>query len=182
MKENINLEGNIQYFADSTYKCIPPQNKGAMLFIILAYNEKLNKTLLCTINLIYNENKETFSEIFKFLKLTYQFNSKLFTVDLARGCYLAILEQFPNCRIFPCYFHIIRRLIIHLNNIKSENGVIKRAAKNLLLNMKILLFIDDNELENFYSKIKNKYYDANKKFFKYFEKTFLINRPFKDRQ
>ena len=39
--------------------------------------------------------------------------------------------------------------------------VIKRSAKNLLLNMKLLLFIDDNEFENFYAKIKNKYYDAN---------------------
>ena len=129
MKENITLEGNIQYFADSTYKCIPPQNKGAKLFIILAYNEKLNKTLLSAICLIYNENKETFSEIFKFLKLTYQFKPNLFTVDLARGCYLAILEHFPNCRIFPCYFLIIRRLIIHLNNIKSENRVLKDLQK-----------------------------------------------------
>ena len=108
---------------------MPPQNKGAKLFIILAYNEKLNKTLLSSICLIYNENKETFSEIFKFLKLTYQFKPNLFTVDLARGCYLAILEIFPNSRIFPCYFHIIRRLIIHLNNIKSENRVIKRSEK-----------------------------------------------------
>ena len=47
MKENINLEGNIQYFSDSTYKYIPSQNKGKKLFIILAYNEKLNKILLC---------------------------------------------------------------------------------------------------------------------------------------
>ena len=48
--------------------------------------------------------------------------------------------------------------------------------------MKILLFIDDNEFENFYAKIKTKYYSANKKFINYFEKSFLINRPFNDGQ
>ena len=88
MKEYIILEGNIQYFADSTYKCISSQNKRAKLFIILVYNEKLNKTILCALYLIYNENKETFSEIFKFLKLAYQFKPILFAIYLARGCYL----------------------------------------------------------------------------------------------
>ena len=51
------------------------------MFIILSYNEKLNKTLLFTICIIYNENKKTFLEIFKHLKLTYQFNPSLFSVD-----------------------------------------------------------------------------------------------------
>ena len=37
------------------------------------------------------------------------------------------------------------------------------------------MFIDDNKFENFYTKIKNKYYTVNNKFINYFEKTFLIN-------
>ena len=43
MKENINLEGNKQYFADSTYKCCPPENKGLKLFIILYIKNQIIK-------------------------------------------------------------------------------------------------------------------------------------------
>ena len=58
--------------------------------------------------------------------------------------YIAIKNVFPNARIFPCYFHLIRRLIIHLKSLRSNNSVIKRTAKNLLFNMKLLLFIDND--------------------------------------
>ena len=35
--------------------------------------------------------------------------------------------------------------------------------------MKILLFIEENDIEDFFNKIKEKYYIGNKKFMKYFE-------------
>ena len=110
MKNNITLEGNIQYFADTTYKCCPPQSKGMKLFEILAYNEKSNKTLLYLLALIYNENKETTEEIFYYLKTNFNYSPKLFTLDFGKAGYNPINKIFPNCRIFPCYFHIIRRL------------------------------------------------------------------------
>ena len=68
MKKNIVLEDNNQFFADTTFQCIPPQHKGLKLFILLTYNKKLNKNLLCLLALIYNENFETICEIFNFLK------------------------------------------------------------------------------------------------------------------
>ena len=43
MKENIQLINNIQYFGDSSFDVIPPQNKGLKLFVMLAYNKKFNK-------------------------------------------------------------------------------------------------------------------------------------------
>lgn len=33
-----------QFFSDTTYDCIPPQNSGMKLFVKLSYNKKLNKT------------------------------------------------------------------------------------------------------------------------------------------
>ena len=182
MKKNISLNDNIQYFGDTTYQCVPPQNRGLKLFVLLCYNKKYNKILLCAFALIYNENYETLVTIFKFLKTNYNFQPDLFTVDFGRAGYTAIKNIFPNTRIFPCYFHLIRRLIIHLKDLKSNNKVIKRNAKNLLFNMKLLLFIEDDKIDEFIELIKDKYYSAYKKFIDYFEKTYMINKPFKDRQ
>ena len=80
------------------------------LSIIVVYNEKINKTLLCAFSLIYNENIETIGKIFEHLKDNYQFIPKLFTIDLGKVCYRAITNIFPNCRIFPFYFHLLRRI------------------------------------------------------------------------
>ena len=181
MKKNLILKDNIQFFADTTYDCVPPHNCKMKLFILLAYNKNLNKILLCMMALIFNENKETLESIFKFLKLNYEFDPQLITVDFGKAGYNAISNIFPKARIFPCYFHLIRRLIIHLKNLRSKNKVLQRAAKNILFNMKILLFIDNSEIDSFFSLIKNKYYNSNKKFFHYFEKNYMKNKPYNDR-
>jgi len=56
MKKNICSEKNLQFFSDITYQCVPPQNARMKLFVILAYNKNNNKTLLCVLALISNEN------------------------------------------------------------------------------------------------------------------------------
>ena len=182
MKNNIMLNDNIQYFGDTTYDCVPPQNRGLKLFVLLCYNKKYNKILLCTLALIYNENKETLEEIFKFLKKNFNFQPSLITVDLGKAGYIAIKNIFPNTRIYPCYFHLVRRFILHLKYLRSNNKVLKRNSKNLLFNMKLLLFIDSDKIEDFFEIIKNKYYEGFKRFIDYFEKTYMHNNPFNDRQ
>ena len=71
MKQNILLKDNIQYFADTTYDCVPPQSSHMKLFVLLAYNKTKNKILLCIMALIYNENCETLECIFKYLQNNY---------------------------------------------------------------------------------------------------------------
>ena len=181
MKKNIVLIDNNQFFVDTTFQCIPPQHKGLKLFVILTYNKKLNKTLLCLLALIYNENFETISEIFNFLKKNYNFYPKIITVDFGKAGYKAIQQSFPKTRIFTCYFHLIRRLIIHLKNIKSKNKLIRRNARNLLFNMKILIFIDNEKIEEFFELIKSQYYKNYKKFLDYFEKQYLKTGLFSDK-
>ena len=41
MKKNINLENNIQYFSDTTFDCVTPQNRGMKLFTLLTYNDNI---------------------------------------------------------------------------------------------------------------------------------------------
>ena len=60
---------NIQYFLDETYYATPPNNKRYRILIILSFNPELFRTLLCYINIISNENKETFCTIFHYLKI-----------------------------------------------------------------------------------------------------------------
>ena len=68
MINNIKLEGNIQYFYDTTYYCISPQCKSLKMWVLLAYNKDYNRILLCNISLIKNENYETFRMVINYLK------------------------------------------------------------------------------------------------------------------
>lgn len=38
MKKNVSSDKNLQFFSDTTYQCVPPQNSGMKLFVLLAYN------------------------------------------------------------------------------------------------------------------------------------------------
>lgn len=65
------------------------------------------------------------------MKLKYNFSPQLMTLDFGRGPYTAIKTFFLECRIFPCFYHMMQRLIKHLPEIKNKNLKIKLEAKNL---------------------------------------------------
>lgn len=69
--------------------------------------------------LINNENTETLETIFKFLIINYYFNPSLITVDFGKASLKVITKLFPKTRIFPCYFHLIKRLKLHIKNLNS---------------------------------------------------------------
>ena len=48
--------------------------------------------------------------------------------------------------------------------------------------MKLLIFIDTDKINDFFGKIKDKYYNYHKKFLDYFEKQYFKNKPFSDKQ
>ena len=66
MKKNLNLPDNIQYFGDSIYEYIPPQHKGMKLFVLLCYNQKYNKTLLCLLVLYTMKTKKLWRKYLNF--------------------------------------------------------------------------------------------------------------------
>ena len=55
------------------YKC--------KLLVICGYNQSKDKTVLCGLYSILNENTNTFSQIFKYLYEKYDFNPKNIMVD-----------------------------------------------------------------------------------------------------
>ena len=87
MKNNIKEKGNIQYFSDCTYFCIPPQCKSLKMWVLLAYKKNLNKIIICNISLVKNENYETFDIIIKYLKSEYNFYPSIMTVDFCKSAY-----------------------------------------------------------------------------------------------
>ena len=78
MVSNINNKDNIQYFFDCTYYFIPPQCKTLKMWIILAFNKNYNKTVICNITLLKNENYETFDILLKYLKNKYKSNTQCY--------------------------------------------------------------------------------------------------------
>ena len=81
MENNLISEDNTQYFADCTYYAIPPNKNKYKLFLILGFNKKKQKSVLCNISITCNENKETFITVFNFLKNKYNFYPKIITSD-----------------------------------------------------------------------------------------------------
>ena len=179
MEQNLIKNNNIHshFFADCTYNVIPSQNKNFKLYILIAFNNDKQKTELCSIILISNENVETFDTIYQYLYSKYKFQPTKLTVDCQKSHIISIQKIYPNCYIIICYFHIIRRLVIHLPQIRSKNKEIKESAKNLLANMKILLFLPHTDIQKFFDLIKLKYYDSFPKFIKYFYKYFFKEFP-----
>ena len=69
MESNIKEKDNIQFFTDITYYAIPPKPVKYKILILLAFNNKEFKSILCSIALIANENKETLIKFMNFLKI-----------------------------------------------------------------------------------------------------------------
>ncbi len=69
----------------------------------------------------------------------------------------------------------------HLKEINSNNNNLKLKTLDLLANIKLLCFINNNEIDSFYDKIYRKYKIYFLQFFKYFNNTYLDKGLFSDR-
>ena len=78
---------------------------------------------------IRNENIETFVNIYEYLINKYKFIPINITIDCQKAHIKALLKLFPNCCLIICYFHIIRRLVIYLPEIRSKNIAKKKRLK-----------------------------------------------------
>ena len=175
MKDNIILKENTQYFSDITYYAVPPNKSNLKIFVLLAFNKNLYKTILCNISLIYNENKETFISIFNFLKNKFNFYPPKITIDYSMSLLKANKYCFPDAKIVPCFFHFMQNQIKKLPELRNKNKVIKNYAKDLLGNVRLICFINLNNIESFYDSMKTKYRSKFPNYFKYFDKYYINN-------
>ena len=81
-----------------------------------------NKTDLFSKILISNENIETYSNIYEYLINKYKSYPTKMNVDCQKAHIIALLKLFRNCVIIICYLLIIRRLFIHLHELRAKNN------------------------------------------------------------
>ena len=97
----------------------------------------LYKTILCNVSLIYNGNKETFINIFKFLNNKYNLYPTRIKFDYSMDLLNALKFSFPEAKIVPCFFHFMKNQIKKLPEVRNKNTVLKHYAKDLLANIRL---------------------------------------------
>ena len=182
MIDNIKKENNIQYFNDITYYAVPPNKNRYKIYILLAFNKDLFKTIICNISLITNENKETFFVLYNYFKNKYNFQPNKITSDYCPALISSIKITFPNTKIVPCFFHFLQNNIKKLPELRSKNNTLKKYANDLLANIRLLCFIPLNNFKEFYKLILDKYRCKFPVFFKYFEKNYIKGRVLDKKQ
>ena len=186
MSKNLENSNKIsQWFKDCTYYTIPRNNNQFKLFIIIGYNHEEKKTHLGALILIKNENIETFTAIFNYLDKNFGFKPKCINIDYCTAEIrairkISIRKIFPHTKIILCYYHIIKRIIKHLPQIRSKNDNIKNKAKDLFANIKILLFLNQSKLKIFVELIKDKFEKDFPALIKYFYINFFKKYPLND--
>ena len=170
MESNLINANNIQYFEEVKYYCVPPNNKHYRLFVLMSFNKAKFKITLWNLSLISNEDFETFYTILEYLKNKYKFNPKNITLDFSKAEYNAFKIIFRDITIIPCFYHYCQNFARKLPELRNKNKVLKKIAKDLFSNLKLLCFVERNNLLPFYNEIKYKFSSKFPNFFNYFQK------------
>lgn len=151
-----NLQNNLidEFFMDATYSCVPPSIIKFKLLVLCGYESAENKICLLAFILIMNEKKETFENIFIYLKNRYKFNPTNFMCDFKLSQVQAIQKVFVRCNIHCCFFHYSQSIWRNFKKYQLCGKGTYDTNYELLLNLQILCFIKKDKMENFYDKIK----------------------------
>lgn len=160
---------------DFIYYAIPNDNNDFPLLIIIDFDSIKRKSKLIFIGLIKNANIETFTIMIRYLKENYKFQPKFIVCDCSSDEIISIRKELPLCKIILCIQNLVRKLSL------LSNKNIKKRALDLLDNIKMLLFINKNNIELFFKKIFEEYKSDFFKFLKYFCKHYFIKFPIDDR-
>ena len=76
-----------------------------------------------------------------------------------------------------CYYHIIKRVIKHILELRSKDKLKKKKAMDLLANNKIMLHLNKNRVKYFFDMIIKYYEKELSSFIKYFYYHFFKNYP-----
>lgn len=160
-----------QIIIDCTYKVIPPGLNKYKFFVIIGLYNNSNKVILYLFSLIRYENKENFETIFNYLKVKYEFMPKYVNTDYQKGQLKAIAKIFPKSSIILCWFHALENIKLKIPFLNSKNTIEKKVSKDILSNIKLMFFIREKYIENFFEAIKEKYNSHSyKEFYNYLNK------------
>ena len=152
MSREIKNKDIYQFFGDATYRCVPPTFRKYRLYILSGFNLQLKKTMIVAMILIPNETQITYKEMFKNLKNIFGFNPRLFNMDFNKAECIALKEIFPNVYIIKCFFHYIQCLYKYIKKSCLNIKEYKTDISELLLNLKMLSFIEPDNISYIYKK------------------------------
>ena len=89
--------------------------------------------------------------------------------------------MYPQAKKYLCFFHYCQALWRRAALIGLKQQDIINVTKDMLLNLKLLSFLDPGQITDFYSKIKKEFEDFDERinsFLEYFEKTWIKHSMF----
>ena len=108
------------------------------------------------------------------LKIIFQIIILHNILHLSRSSIKFFKNNFNNINIYLCYYHFRTRIRLHLPQLRAKKLKIKNTAELILINIKLLCFINKNDIDNLYNKIQKNYNNKHfVKFFNYFNDTYI---------
>ena len=170
-----------QYFGDATYRCVPPTLRNYKLYAITGFNFIVKRTRLLSLILIPNETEITYFEMFNYLKNNFGFKPKIFTMDFNKASSKAIKRVYPSIYLIKCFFHYVYNIWNHFNRYGLNNKDNMKDLYELAFNLKMLCFVNPDNIIKIYKKIEKKFNKKQyKEFFKYYERSWKPKGHFKN--
>ena len=83
----------------------------------------------------------------------------------------AILSVYNESKLILCWFHALRNIKNKIPFLNSKNTNDKLISKNIIANFKLMFFIPEEDIEDFYKNIKSHYNNNSyHNFYRYMDK------------
>ncbi len=130
-----------QYFIDGTYKIVPTCSEIKALILIIGYEIKKQKFILCAIVLLSEESSEAYEKLYNYLILSYKFIPNIITCDFHLGNINAIKKVYKDykVKIATCFFHLVQAWWNKLSKIGLRSKKVLATTGALVFNLKLLL-------------------------------------------
>ena len=155
IKKNLNLMNNTKfndYFIDITFKLMPKKFRPNKLMTVATVDKDNNKTLIIAFVVFKYMDSESYYRIFKYLNENYSFSPKYIHTDYELALDLAIKKSdFFNKDIvhLKCFFHFAKSIREKLKKIDGNKKGLNKETSNILNNIELICFIDEEKVEGF---------------------------------
>jgi hypothetical protein len=78
------------------------------MITLIGYNKSNKNYELYLIARLNNESFELYKQLYSILKSNYSFSPKYIKCDFCISNIIAITKEFIDCKIIPCFFHLIQ--------------------------------------------------------------------------
>lgn len=168
---------NKNWYADGTFNIAPIEYQVYTIHIIL----KNCQTVPLVYGILKNKDKKTYNLFFSFLKNKRKdLNPKNITIDFEMAAINSFLEVFESTVIYGCFFHFCQAIWRKIQEIGLQKWYKESTENsNLIKKFNALAYLPESDVKTgFYTLVESVSQESFillKKFFIYFEKTWIGN-------